>query len=309
MEKQIKHKKKMKFKTKREINALIFVLPWLIGLIAFFLIPLVQTFIMSFSADMETHFEFNGLDNYIFLFKDFSYVMNGQDYSFIRVILESLQMILLELPIIIIFSLFVAVLLNRKFKGRGLVRTIFFLPIIFGASIITQLTQSNATADYFTQIIGSQNLYQQLDVAYLFTGSGIPQAMINTLAGAVGRVFQIVAFSGVQILIFLSALQSINPTLYEVAKIEGANSYEVFWKITLPSITPIIITAVVYTFIDVLYRSPMTSVIGEVSKLTQVTGGGFGIASSISVIFLLITMILLGLILLLLRRVENGGKN
>lgn len=309
MEKQIKHKKKMKFKTKREINALIFVLPWLIGLIAFFLIPLVQTFIMSFSADMETHFEFNGLDNYIFLFKDFSYVMNGQDYSFIRVILESLQMILLELPIIIIFSLFVAVLLNRKFKGRGLVRTIFFLPIIFGASIITQLTQSNATADYFTQIIGSQNLYQQLDIAYLFTGSGIPQAMINTLAGAVGRVFQIVAFSGVQILIFLSALQSINPTLYEVAKIEGANSYEVFWKITLPSITPIIITAVVYTFIDVLYRSPMTSVIGEVSKLTQVTGGGFGIASSISVIFLLITMILLGLILLLLRRVENGGKN
>lgn len=299
---------KITFKTKKELWALLFIIPWVIGFLMFFFIPLIETFRLSLYANDGASFTYNGVGNYNFLFNEFNITINQSDYSFTRIIAESVKMIAIELPLITIFSLFIAVLLNQKFKGRGLVRTIFFLPIIFGTGIIVKLNTINSAGDYFGNIISSQPLYRNMDILYLFEAGGIPQGIVKTLNSFVNQVFSVVAYSGVQILIFLSALQSVSPTLYEVAKIEGANSYESFWKITLPSITPVIITAVVYTFVDILYRSPITTIINEVSTKTQITGGGFGIASAIAVIFLALTMVLLSIIIFILGRMNRSGK-
>ena len=241
-----------------------------------------------------------GFQNYRFLFRDFTYELEGEIYPFLRLMYESISSTLIELPIIIIFSLLLAILLNQKFKGRGLARTIFFLPIIFGLEVLTSLSVSSAMGEVLTQTIQAQKIFELLDISFLFEAAGIPNGVMSALTNSVEQVFSIIAFSGVQILIFLSALQSINPTLYEVAKIEGASSYESFWKITVPMISPIFVTVLVYTFVDTLYRSPITRVITDTAFRDLQAGPG--VSSAISVIFLGITMLLLALMIFIIRK-------
>lgn len=296
----------LKFENKRQLYALLFILPWLIGFIAFFIVPLIRGFILTFQTKTGDAFVWNGFGNYSKLFSDFTITYDNKEYTIVRIILETLQEILFEMPLIIIFSLFIAVILNQKFRGRGVVRTIFFLPIVFSSGIIAGLIQSNNAGGFLEKVISSQPLYQSLDITYLFKAGGIPSSVVDLLSSAAGQVFKVISYSGVQILIFLSALQSISPTLYEVGKIEGANSYESFWKITLPSIMPMIIATTVYTFVDVVARSKITYIIRETEKLP--IGGSINLASTISIIFLLITVVLLGIIVFVLGRMYRSGK-
>ncbi len=311
MDKKVGFKNKIKlgYEKKRELSSFLFTIPLLIGFFMFFLYPLIRTFQLSFlDQDVSTNvFKSVGFSNYKTLFTGFIAKVDGKDFPFTRVIWESVQMVLIELPFIIIFSLLIAVILNQKFKGRGIARTIFLLPIIFGSGIIAQLTSTNPSEAYYQKVITSQESYGALNLAYLLESALIPSKVTLGLGNFVSRVFTIISFSGVQILIFLSALQSINPTLYEVAKIEGATKYDAFWKITLPQIMPITITTVVYTFVEILYRSPMTQII-ELTVRKQTSHGGIGIASAIAVIFLIITMALLAVIIFVLKGLENHGK-
>ncbi len=309
--KTLKSKTKIKlgYEKKRELSSFLFTIPLLIGFFMFFLYPLIRTFQLSFlDQDVSTNvFKSVGFSNYKTLFSGFIAKVDGKDFPFTRVVWESVQMVLIELPFIIIFSLLIAVILNQKFKGRGIARTIFLLPIIFGSGIIAQLTSTNPSEAYYQKVITAQKSYGVLNLSYLLESALIPSNITLGLGNFVSRVFTIISFSGVQILIFLSALQSINPTLYEVAKIEGATKYDAFWKITLPQIMPITITTVVYTFVEILYRSPMTQII-ELTVRKQTSHGGIGIASAIAVIFLIITMALLAVIIFVLKGLENHGK-
>ncbi len=301
-------KKRLTLNQKKQLYNLLFISPWLIGFLVLFIKPVIETVIYSFHYIVPSASGMQmtpiGFDNYQRLFTSFTYNLNGTVYPFLRLMYESISGTLIEMPIIIIFSLLIAILLNQKFKGRGLVRTIFFLPIIFGLGVLANLSVSDAMSNFLASTISTQPIFKLLDIGFLFERSGIPVGMMNVLENAVVEVFHIISFSGVQILIFLAALQSINPTLYEVADIEGASKYESFWKITLPMIVPIIITTIVYTFVDVLYRSPITKVISD-TAFTDLTAGP-GLSSAISVIFLLLTMALLGLILALVRK---GAKH
>jgi len=304
LEDKVKSKKRLTLNQKKQLYNLLFISPWLIGFLVLFLKPVIETVIYSFHyiVPSSTGMQMTpiGFDNYIRLFTSFTYTLDGTVYPFLRLMYESISGTLIELPIIIIFSLLIAILLNQKFRGRGLVRTIFFLPIIFGLGVLANLSVSDAMSNFLEITISSQPIFKLLDIGFLFERSGIPIGVMKVLDNAVIEVFHIISFSGVQILIFLAALQSINPTLYEVADIEGASKYESFWKITLPMIVPIIITTIVYTFVDVLYRSPITKVIQD-TAFTDLTAGP-GLSSAISVIFLLLTMALLAGIILLVRR-------
>lgn len=308
--KQIKVKKNklfsLKFENKRQVYALLFILPWLIGFIIFFVFPLIKSFVLTFQTQSGDSFVPNGIGNYKKLFGDFTITYDNKEYTMVRIILETLQEILFEMPLIIIFSLFIAVILNQKFRGRGVVRTIFFLPIVFSSGVVAGLIQSNNAGGFLEQVISNQPLYKALDITYLFKAGGIPESVVNVLSSAAGQVFKVISYSGVQILIFLSALQSISPTLYEVGKIEGANSYESFWKITLPSIMPMIIATTVYTFVDVVARSKITYIIRETEKNAGL--GSINLASTISIIFLGITVVLLGVIVFILGRMYRSGK-
>lgn len=300
---------KLTYEKKRELSSFLFIIPFVIGFLMFFMYPLFRTFHLSFLQQdvVNNSYKYIGTTNYKNLFSTFNFNNNGVDYSFARILTESIVMVAIELPFITIFSLIIAIILNQKFKGRGIARTVFLLPIIFGSGIVAKLIQLNNSADYYSRIIVNQNLYSTFDLDFLFNSHLIPTSVVSTLKNYVSKVFAIISFSGVQILIFLSALQSINPTLYEVARIEGASAYEAFWRITLPSIMPVMVTTVIYTFIEILYRSPLTYVMIKVYPNPH-PNGGIGITSAMAVIFLLVTMGLLILIVGVLKGIQRDGQ-
>jgi ABC-type sugar transport system permease subunit len=168
-------------------------------------------------------------------------------------------------PFITFFSLFIAILLNSKFKGRGLVRAIFFIPIILGSGAVldtlNQATQ-NIQQGAATSVKEAASSGGSINVDYylsMLMNLGFPDKLIGTVQMLVNRIYEVVRASSVQIIIFLASLQSISPALYEVSKIEGATSYETFWKVTFPMVSPLILTNVVYTIVDSFVNSDIVN--------------------------------------------------
>lgn len=242
--------KKLSLEQKNRYYGLYFILPWFVGFLFLFMIPLLSSFRYSLSNlqvnDEGFSLEFIGLSNY----RDALF----SHESYVRILTESVMDIAVNTPLIIIFSLFFAVLLNQKFRGRVLARAIFFLPVILASGIIASIENG----DLMQSVVRSANdttggglsVMKNLELTVMLIESGMNVTFIEYLTGAVSRIYEIVSQSGVQILIFLAGLQSIAPSLYEAAKIEGSTGYEAFWKITFPMISPLILTNLVYTIID-----------------------------------------------------------
>ena len=208
-------------------------------------------------------------------------------------------MIFLCVPLIIFFSLFVAMMLNRKMKCRGLVRAIFFLPVLLGAEAVSNALSlaaqmmagglSGTSADMAAASASSSTMNMDYLID-LFAQLALPDVVLDYIVGAVSRISDIIQASGVQIVLFIAGLQSIPSSLYEVAKIEGATGYETFWKVTFPMVMPHIITCTIYTIVDAFSKS-------EVVKLaysTAFTESRYGLSSAFSVVSTLITCALLG---------------
>lgn len=275
-------KRGISLKHKKMLFGYAFISPWLISFCFFFLVNLANAFYYSFCNVVllpEGGFtlDFIGLDNYRYALKEHA--------TFNRILAESLGDVLIDVTLIVFFSLFVAIILNQKFRGRIVVRAIFFLPVILLSSAITQALESALTV-----IIGGVSSVPPeiredagFSARYLmdaFIDLGFPAALLDYIEGAVGRVYEIVRASGVQILIFLVALQSIPVSIYEMAKIEGANAYETFWKITFPMVSPLILTNVIYTIVD----SFIVSDVVDAAYTTAFTSSNFGLSSTMSVL-------------------------
>lgn len=275
-------KKPLTLKKRQMLFGLMFILPWLIGFLAFFASNLVQAVIYSFNEVIIEpaggySLNFVGLANYKYAL--FSHA------TFNRQLTESIVNSLVDVVLIIPFSLLIAMLLNKNFKGRGLVRAIFFLPVIMATPAITAAINSTLQAVMGGIVSATPELEQTagLNVSAMvstFRDFGMPEEILDYLVGAVSRVYDIVRASGVQILIFLASLQAISPALYEVAKIEGATAYESFWKITFPMVSPLILTNTVYTIVD-LYSQ--TDIIELASKVAF-TDLNFGLSATISLV-------------------------
>ena len=290
----------LSYEQKNAVRGLWFILPWLIGFLVFYAGCLVQLGEFSLSRiglDAATGMtkEYIGFGNYIEAFTSHA--------TFKQTLASSVIDMLIDLPMIIFFSLFVAMLLNRRFKGRALVRAIFFLPIILSAdavgSAITRATElvnaGVSSASLETAQAGTVSVAYYMD---LFGDLAIPQSVLGYIVDAVNRISSIIKGSGVQIILFIAALQSIPGSLYEVARIEGATGYESFWKVTFPMVMPHIITNTIYTVVD-RFSS------GEVIKLATRTYKelyNYGLSSAFSVVSTLITILILGLIVYLLNR-------
>ncbi|CAI6036515.1 hypothetical protein PAECIP112173_00841 [Paenibacillus sp. JJ-100] len=242
--------KKLSLEQKNRYYGLYFILPWFLGFLLLFMVPLISSLRYSLSNLQVSNegftLEFIGLANFReALFSHESYV---------RMLTESVVNIVVNTPLIIIFSLFFAVILNQKFHGRVLARAIFFLPVILASGIIASIENG----DLMQSVVRSANdmtggglsVMKNLDLTMMLLESGMSPILVEYLTGAVSRIYEIVSQSGVQILIFLAGLQSISPSLYEAAKIEGSTGYEAFWKITFPMLSPLILTNLVYTIVD-----------------------------------------------------------
>lgn len=249
-------RKKWSLEKKRNMKGLIFVAPYLFGLIFLFLIPLCKSLLFSFgdvSLNKEIgryQFTWSGLENYSRALLD--------ELKFANSLGSALSSLLMNVPVILVVSFLIAILLKDKFPGRGIYRMLFFLPVILTAGILPNIDGE----DVLQGIIGSgtvlntgtghtaAHLISTETLQEFFLSINISPTIVNYLTEAVRNIIVVVNNSGIQILIFLAALQTISPSLYEAAKVEGATSWEVFWKITIPMISPQILIVVIYTIID-----------------------------------------------------------
>lgn len=276
------------YNQRKALWGFVFVLPWLLGFIAFFFVPLVNSLRYSFSS-IEANangmsIKFIGLENYIQ-----ALTVNT---SFNRTLVESIIDVLVNVPLIVIFSLFLAVLLNQRFFGRSLARAIFFLPVILASGVIFSLESTSLIQAVNEQNVGNSgaiNAFGSFELQKLMLEAGVSKTIVLYLTGAVDRIYEIISMSGVQILIFLAGIQTISPQLYEASKIEGATGYEAFWKITFPMVSPLILVNVVYTVIDSFSRNNLTTLIRE----TGFKSFNFGLGSAMAwIYFLCIALIL-----------------
>ena len=237
--------KRLSLEQKRARTGYIFILPWLLGLLFFFAVPILTSLMYSFShvtiVQGGVNTRFSGL----------SYYKNAlfSDERFIPLLVAALKEIAIQVPIIIIFALFISVMLNAEFYGRGLVRSIFFLPLMLSSSVLLSIINSDS---YSGDVTGSSSVFMvsSFSVGDILTQAGLPDGLIKYLTSVIDSIFTMTWQSGVQIILFLAALQSIPPSLKEAASVEGATAWEYFWKITVPMISPMILVNIAFTVID-----------------------------------------------------------
>ncbi len=289
-------KKRMSLTTKRSITGYLFILPWLIGFVWFYaksLFMSVQFSLCELTVNPGGGYtlDFTGLENYIYAFR-----VHG---SYKQILTTSIGDMLIDVPLITFFSLFMAILLNRKFKGRTLVRAIFFLPVILNSGAIldamdlarTMMSGGISSASAEMAAASSSGMSIQYYIQ-MFGSLGLPDVIIEYVAGAVSRISDIINASGVQIIIFIAALQSIPGSMYEVARIEGATAYETFWKVTFPMVLPHIITNVVYTVVDSFADSEVV----ELAYETAFSNNDYGLSSVMSLTSTVLTCLILVII-------------
>lgn len=288
-----KKRKKRSLSQRRAIKGFIFIAPWLIGFIWFYARSLFMTIQFSFSELTVRpgggyDLDFVWFDNFIYAFRAHA--------TYKQVLTTSIGNMLVDVPLITFFSLFMAMLLNRKFKGRTLVRAIFFLPVILNSEAIVdamnlaRTMMSGGISSSSAELAAAASSGMSVDYyIQMFSSLGLPDVIIEYVSGAVTRISDIINASGVQIIIFIAALQSIPGSMYEVAKIEGATAYETFWKVTFPMVMPHIITNIVYTVVDSFTKSDVI----ELAYDTAFTVKNYGLSSVFSLVSTVITCLIL----------------
>ena len=271
-----------------------FALPFLIGFFGLFLPMIVKSVTYSFSnmtvestGYVLTPAAKNGFEHYIRALTI--------DPDFNRMLLQAIVNMLTKVPLVIIFSFFMANLLNQKFHGRAVARSILFLPVILTSGVVlgmessdllvTTLSPAEMTGTDFSTIMNVSGL--------LLEYTDLPASAINFLANAVNGIYSIIIASGVQILIFLAGLQSISPSLYEASSMEGATAWESFWKITFPMISPLILVNSIYTIID-SFTSETNEIMKDI-KNTIFSEVKYGLGSAMAWIY----FVCIGIILLI----------
>jgi len=290
---QKKKRRGLDLTRKRAAMGYLFVLPFIIGLITFFLVPLVQSFIFSLNKLEVAEGGYNlipmGFENYNRALRVHA--------SYVRDLWESVRYMIANVPLIIIFSFFAANLLNQKFKGRSLARAIFFLPVIVTSGVILVVDSGDLLQSSLgmTQTDGTEGAFRAVELARLLLQTRLSERFIDYIIGAVDAIYDIVSASGVQILVFLAGLQSISPSLFEASNIEGATGWENFWKITFPMVSPLILVNTVYTIIDLLINSSNT--VMELIRDTAFASQDYGMSSAMAWIYFAAILLIVGLVM------------
>ena len=306
---------KISYRQEKMLFGILFLLPWIVGLVFIFFSAMMESLLYSFSrvhfigrgtGDAEVRAFIDSLNNFAFQrgglvlewigLRNYQYAL-FEHGTFNRVLVESIIGMSLDLPVIIIFSLLIAVMLNTKFKGNVFAKAVFFLPVIIASDAIsTALSQAQLLQD--TMQGSEQGLFGNFELQNFLIDAGLSMGIVTFLNQSVNQIFSVISYSGVQILIFLAGLQAIPRHLYEAAKIEGATQYEAFWKITIPMISPHILTVGIYTIIDSFIRAPITNLI-----LNLVDNLQYGYSASMAWIYFLVVMVLIGVFVAVMNRV------
>ena len=293
-----KRKKIASLDRRKARSGWLFVLPFVIGFVMLYIPIVYESLSYSFFnvdiIDGSVVKEFAGWEHY-------SDALFGET-DFVQTLVTGLQEMAFDIPAILIFSLFVAVILNQKMIGRAAFRAIFFLPVVVSTGLMESImTVSYAEGGEGMELGGAETATDKVASALaleellmsVFEGLGFGVGLVTYIVEAVGSISTIINRSGVQILIFLASLQSISPAIYESCQIDGATSWETFWKITFPMVSPMILVNGVYTIID-----SFTTDSNSVMKVIDDTyaSGKMEISAAMGWMYFLVVLLIVGII-------------
>ena len=281
----------------------IFILPFIIGFLLIYVPMVLDSIMLSFQkvsfANNTVTKTFIGWENYRYALGEYK----GSGGTFLQVLVSGLASLAFDLPAILIFALFMAVMLNQKAAGRGFFRAIFFIPVILSTGVMDSIATLDTSVEHAEGGIddgsGSNDMVSSMDIQTLFESMAVGGELVAYVVDIINNIYNVVNRSGVQMLIFLAGLQSISPAIYESCKIDGATVWETFWKITLPMISPMILVNGVYTIIDsfTTASNPMMSYISSVYGSSGIgAGGARAVSSAMAWMYFLVVILIVALI-------------
>lgn len=294
-------RKGLSLERKKSLFGYVFVSPIIIGMIAIYIPVLVQSCIYSFTENAGRYgedYKFVGWQNY----HDALFVESG----FLQNVYSSTVALLPQIFIILIFAFFMANILNQNFRGRSVARVIFFIPVVLSTGIVTYFDNLSSMTDIYEvgdklDIGGAAaNTFDFVEIEAMLLSALGNSGLATIISGAIGSLYTVITSSGVQMLIFLSGLQSISINMYEAAKVEGATGWEVFWKISFPMISPLILVNLLYTVID-LFTSVDNATISFIAKYYE-NVATYSIASAFSWMYTILLLLFVGIVFVLVQK-------
>jgi oligogalacturonide transport system permease protein len=287
-------RREVSLRTREALHGYGFILLWVLGFALFTFLPLVETLRYSFNQVSVTA---TGINLNFIEWANYTRAL-FTDPTFIELLIGYTVETLVSVPIVLIFAMIIAMFLNLDFKLKGLFRVIFFLPIVITSGpVIRELTaQGAASAPGIANVPAVIEFLEEL-----------PRALRSPVEYLLTSFILILWFSGVQILIYLASLQKIDNSVYEAASIDGASSWETFWKIILPSLSTATVVNAVYTIVTLSHFSE-NKVIQYIYNQTYNVQGGIGYASAMAFIYFGVMIVLLVIIYLFLMRWAKRGS-
>lgn len=296
-------KKPMSLEKKNGLYGWIFIAPFVVGVLLVYGEVIVNSFLFSLNevkSDSSGYIlNFLGLESY-------KYALTTHP-TFVQDVLTSLGSLLLQAPITVFFSLFIAVILNQKMRGRAVFRAIFFLPVVLATGVVAKADMTNAILENMDSLsgvsMGGQEMATGFDVQniqLMLESMYIDSSIVDYIVSLVDNIYDVVSHSGVQIILFLAGLQSISPSVYESAQMEGATGWEIFWKITVPMISPIIFVNVLYSVVDMFTRADNTIMV--MIDDMAFNKMNYSVSSAMAWLYFIALAVLLGAIALLCYR-------
>ncbi len=296
--------KKNKHRNLRRRNAItgyFFIAPFILGFLVFLIKPMIESLRMSFHNVLIAAGQEQGGKGFILEplqkgFKNSNYYKAFlHDPYYKDRLVESLKEMAIQVPAILVFSFFIALILNQEFKGRGFIRAIFFLPVILSSGVIVGIEYNNALMTDMKELIkesgNGMNITATLETILKTTGLG--GKILEPVFKIIEAVYDVALASGIQIIIFISSLQTVSTSMYEAAKIEGCTAWESFWKITFPLVSSMILVNLVYTTIDFLMRTDNQ----VMTRITEKAGDlEYGLSTAMAWSYFGIVAIVLGVL-------------
>lgn len=260
------------YSTMRSRNArhgVLFILPFIIGFVVFMARPLIDSFIMSLND--VTLAEGGGLNMRFIALDNYKYAFSVDPY-FNQRLVEEIPRMLINSIATLVLSFVIAVILNQDFKGRTLARAIFFLPVILSSGVLPGIESQNEFYNMMQgisdEVANASGVNLSAALENLLSVSGVAGGVFDILFQMIDAIYDIVMASGIQIIVFLSGLQAISPSLYEAADVEGCTAWEAFWKITFPMVSPLLLVNAIYTIIDFFMKND-NRVMERINELWQ----------------------------------------
>lgn len=273
-----------------------FILPWFIGVILFFIVPFIETVIFSFSSIKinvgEISTTFVGLEQY-------DYIIN-QDPNYTKYLREAMTTFLYSLPIIIFLSLFLALLLNQKFAGRLLFRAIYFAPVIIATGEVIKLLFGLDASSGATMGVSESLTSNMIDANDITSLLGLSGEIGEFFTRTIGRIFDLVWNCGIQIVLFIAGLQSVPRHLYEVSKVEGATKWEEFWFITFPMLGRVTLLVSMFTMIELIVAERGNKIVSN--ALTSMNAGIYDRTSAELFFYFIVSCLFIGIFIFLYNR-------